>query len=513
MTRAGSCGTAAYRRQPVVSADIASDPLWDDYRNSALNSGIQACWSTPIFSTSGAVLGAFAMYYKEPRSPLAHEHVLVAAATHLAGIAIERKRAEGALRDSEERLRTVVTNAPVILFAVNKDGVITLSEGKGLELLGREPGQTVGKSIYEVYEGTPTILANMRRALAGESFTNTVELSGLAFETHHTALRDTTGEVTGLIGVAFDVTERKRAEEGLRESETKFRAMAETVAAAVFIFQGAKMRYVNPAAEAMTGFSKDQLLAMNFWDVVHPEFRETVRERGLMRQRGDAVPLAYEVKLLTSSGQEIWVDFTAGVVDFEGQPAVLGTAFDITERKRAEALLQEAASRDPLTGLLNRRAGLAAIEQRLQIAKSSGKRFAMMVLDLDKFKSINDTYNHETGDAALVRFAQVMSDLVEDQGVICRLGGDEFEIGLDGASLEQALIIAERLRAALRRSLQTDDSDLPEFRVSAGVACYPEDGATPAELGRRADEAMYAAKSSGGDRCRAWRHLSTQEAA
>jgi diguanylate cyclase (GGDEF)-like protein/PAS domain S-box-containing protein len=508
---AGCCGTAAFRRQPVVCDDIASDPLWDDYRNAALNSGLQACWSTPIFSSSGAVLGAFAMYYQEPRRPAAHEHVLIAAATHVAGIAIERKRAENALRDSEQRLRTIVTNAPVVLFAVNNEGTITLSEGRGLDLLGRKPGETVGTSVFETYRDAPVVLSNMRRALAGESFSNIVELSGVAFETHHTPIRESTGEVSGLIGVAFDVTERLRAEQALRESESKFRTMAETVAAAVFIFQGDKMRYVNPAAETITGLSKQQLLSMNFWDVVHPEFRELVRERGLARQQGDAAPNAYEVKLLTNDGQEKWVDFTAGIIDFEGAPAVLGTAFDITERKRAEMLLQLAANRDPLTGLFNRRAGLAAVEERLQLAKNAGHRFSTMILDLDKFKSINDTYSHETGDAALVRFSQVMSDLVADRGVICRLGGDEFQIGIDGAGLEDVVTIAEQLRAALRRSLQ--DGKLPAFRVSIGVACYPEDGATTEELGRRADEAMYAAKAHGGDRCRAWRHLSSREAA
>jgi PAS domain S-box-containing protein len=111
--------------------------------------------------------------------------------------------------------------------------------------------------------------------------------------------------------------------------------------AAAFIFRGNAMRYVNPAGEAMTGYSAREILGMNFWDLIHPDHREFVRQRGLARQRGESVPWHYEVKLLHRSGASRWVEFTAGVIEFEGQPAVLGTAIDITERKAADDGLRE----------------------------------------------------------------------------------------------------------------------------------------------------------------------------
>lgn len=122
-------------------------------------------------------------------------------------------------------------------------------------------------------------------------------------------------------------------------------ASAPSYGAAAFIFQGNAMRYVNPAGEAMTGYTAREILAMDFWDVIHPDHREFVRQRGLARQQGDTAPWHYEVKLLHRTGEARWVEFSAGLIEFEGQPAVLGTAIDITERKAAAAQRRESEGR------------------------------------------------------------------------------------------------------------------------------------------------------------------------
>jgi len=139
--------------------------------------------------------------------------------------------------------------------------------------------------------------------------------------------------------------ERARLTEKLREREAKFHTLAETVAACTFIYQGTKLRYVNSAAQALTGYTQEELAEMNFWDVIHPDFRELVRERGLARQQGRPVPSEYEVKIVTKKGEERWLAFTGGVIEFEGKPAGLGTAFDITERKRVEEALRKSEVR------------------------------------------------------------------------------------------------------------------------------------------------------------------------
>ena len=158
----------------------------------------------------------------------------------------------------------------------------------------------------------------------------------------------------------------ERALEALRESEAKFRILANGTASAIFIYQGNRFCYVNPAMEAITGYTEAELLQMNFWDIVHPEFRDLVRARGLARQQGRHPPRRYEFKIITKPGQERWLDFTDGVIDFQGSPAGLGTAMDITERKHAELELQRSQSQ--LRALLARFHQLRE-EERTRLAR------------------------------------------------------------------------------------------------------------------------------------------------
>ena len=139
--------------------------------------------------------------------------------------------------------------------------------------------------------------------------------------------------------------ELERAYAYLQESENKFRALTETTSSAIFIYQGTDFVYVNKATAEVTGYSVQELLKMKFWDVVHPDFREKIRSYGLARQQGEDVPLRYEFKILTKQGKELWVDFTAGKIEYQGKQAALGTAIDITDRKMAEEALSESESR------------------------------------------------------------------------------------------------------------------------------------------------------------------------
>ena len=137
-----------------------------------------------------------------------------------------------------------------------------------------------------------------------------------------------------------ELEERRRSEAAMRESEARFRVLAETAASVILIHQDGKYRYANPAAEAITGYSKEEILGMGVGDFLHPDYRELVETRLRARERGEDVPSRYEVKIVAKNGDGRWLDAAGNWMEFEGKPARLVTAFDITERKRAEGALQ-----------------------------------------------------------------------------------------------------------------------------------------------------------------------------
>jgi len=149
-----------------------------------------------------------------------------------------------------------------------------------------------------------------------------------------------------VIQVAFrDITDRAEAEAALRESEALFRSLAETTEAAIFLFRGAYNIHVNAAACRITGFDYHELVAMPFWQILHPDFRDLVRERGLARQQGQQIDSQYEVAILTKGGETRWLQYSGNTIEYQGQLAVLGTAIDITARKEIEQALRASEAR------------------------------------------------------------------------------------------------------------------------------------------------------------------------
>jgi PAS domain S-box-containing protein len=233
----------------------------------------------------------------------------------------EIKIAEAALRSAEDRLRTVVAESPLILFALDKDGVYTTSAGKGLASLGRREGEMVGKSIYDVYRDYPNVLANIDRCLAGEEFSASVDVGKVSFEAHYTPVKSPQGEVIGLFGVATDITERRDLEAQLRHAQ-KMEAVGRLAGGVAHDFNNlltvikghsevvlAKMRPSDGLRPSIEEIQKAgargvlltrQLLAFSRKDVVTPEvldLGEVVREMESMLNRliGENVRLATRI--------------------------------------------------------------------------------------------------------------------------------------------------------------------------------------------------------------------------
>ncbi|HYI15073.1 MAG TPA: PAS domain S-box protein, partial [Thermomicrobiales bacterium] len=222
----GSCGTAAFTGEPVIVSDISTDPLWADFRHLAHEHGLQACWSTPIFSAAGDVLGTFAMYYDQLGSPSEEDRQLIAFAARTAALLIERKRAEAALADSERRFREMIDALPAAIYTTDADGWVTHFNPAAVEFSGRVPELEtdrwcVGWKLYYP-DGTPMPLDECPMAIAlkegrviqgVEAIAERPDGTRVWFTPYPTPLRDANGQIVGGINMLIDTTERKRADE------------------------------------------------------------------------------------------------------------------------------------------------------------------------------------------------------------------------------------------------------------------------------------------------------------
>jgi len=249
-----------------------------------------------------------------------------------------RKEAEKALIEKEAQLRTAIESLPFDFFALDETGRYIMQNSACKkhwgDLIGQRPKDSgVDKATLALWED------NNRRACADEVVEGEVALQPHGKEGfyHNIISPIHDGDrIRGILGVNIDITKHKQAEEALSESEAKFRALAESAPAAILIIAGEEILYVNPAFESISGFTEEETLAMRFWDFVHPDMQELVKERGLARQRGEAEPARYELKALIKNGQERWFDLAAASINYGGQTATLAMAYDITERKQAQ---------------------------------------------------------------------------------------------------------------------------------------------------------------------------------
>lgn len=286
----------------------------------------------------------FDTHLEPMRNPAGNIVGVIGVATDITG----RRNAEMMLRHSEERNRLLVENATDIIYTHDFEGNFKSVSAAAEQITGytREEASRLNIAQIVAPEQLEMVRDTIRRKMAGLPAPNPYEIDILTKDRRRVTLEVNTRLVyrnsapVGIQGIARDVTDRKQAERVLRESEGKFRAVAETAASAIFIFRNNRYLYLNSATERITGYKAAELMEMRFLDLVHPDHREMVGDRGLGRQLGISIPNRLEIKILTKQGEIRWLDFSASVIEYEGQPAVLGTAFDVTERKTAEEELQ-----------------------------------------------------------------------------------------------------------------------------------------------------------------------------
>ncbi|UGB33207.1 sensor domain-containing protein [Metabacillus sp. B2-18] len=324
------------------------------------------------------------------------------------------------------------------------------------------------------------------------------------WEVIKTPIFDKNGNRSHLVIVSREITKRKNAEDALKISETNFRFIAENMRDILITIDCKGMiTYLSPSFEKVTGYSIIEYInreAFELMNYIHPNkynaFRQVYRE--LLTNRTN-FNKNFEFQFLKKDGQYIWLEANVNTTYNEngGFDKLVLVARDIIERKHYQTQLETYAYYDHLTNIPNRRFFMDKLSEEISRAKNSVHFLALMYLDIDHFKRINDTMGHEIGDQLLVMLTRRIQNILRNTDVLARLGGDEFAIILpDLSSTDEAKIIGERIVNKLKEPWHIKGHTF-QTTSSIGIAFYLNDGTSPQSLVCNADKALYKAKVNG----------------
>jgi formate hydrogenlyase transcriptional activator len=348
----GSCGTAAYRRESVIVSDIATDPLWVDYRQLPLSHGLRASWSAPILSSEGSVLGTFAIYAREPGNPSSQHHKIIEQISHLASIAIERTRAEEKLRQSESELRQLIDAVPHHIFVLGPDGSRLYTNQVAREYHGLTPDdpQEDRPAMFVHPDDREGVLSERQRLISRgvpyELEARLLRQDGQYrwFLIRGNPLRDEQGRIIRWYGTRTDIEDRKRAEEKLRQDERELRRITDAIPQAISVLApDGKTLHANEFVLDYTGLSLEDVKADDFRArLFHPDDLERLRdERRKALSRGE--PFEAELRARRKDGQYRW--FLVRYNPFRDETGNIirwyATGTDIEDRKQAEERVQK----------------------------------------------------------------------------------------------------------------------------------------------------------------------------
>ncbi|HTX05347.1 MAG TPA: EAL domain-containing protein [Steroidobacteraceae bacterium] len=513
--RNGSCAASVYLGRQVLVADIATDPFWEQRRVHALESGLRAAWSTPIKASDGRVLGALGVYHSSSGLPGQRELRIIDHAAQIAGIAIGRRLAEEALKASEAKYRGLFETIIEGVYQSGRDGRLHSVNPAFVRILGYDSAEELYAlpSVATLY-WNPADRAEFTRRVESEGEIRNAEFlvrrrdgEQVVILENARAVCDAANRITHYEGTIADITERKRAEQAIFAEKERAQVTLQSIGDAVISTDAdGRIEYINPVAESLTAWTLEEARGRPIGEVlslVNEITREPI-ENPLLCVLGGAEttsPADHSV-LLTRSGHEVAIQESAApICDRQGR--VIGAVIvfhDVTKERRLKRALSYQASHDALTGLINRR----EFDNRLHATVLSAQRgegtYALLYIDLDQFKVVNDTCGHQAGDRLLRDVTGLLQSRVRASDTIARLGGDEFGVLLEGCTVEQSTRIAEGVRQSIRDYRFVWGASTLSVGASVGVVQITAETQSVANVMSAADIACYAAKDEGRNR-------------
>ncbi len=418
----------------------------------------------------------------------------------------EAKRAAGELESHVHFMRALIDAIPSPVYFKDREGRFRVYNRAWDELFGNGENW-IGRTVFDMFEPSLAVQHQERdRTLLERPSSTTYEAMAPTSEGEQRQMLynkvsfvDQRGEVAGLIGVITDVTRYKETERALEASEARFRVLTESSIDLISVVdQDGAIKYQSGAVRHLLGYDPADSVGRNVFDLVHQDDVEHMRAafRRIIEARLSTEPAEFRIRHRDGS----WRTFESLGTNCLSNPHIRGVVFnsrDVTDRKVIQQRMQHLAYHDNLTGLPNRSLLQDRLARSIARAERSGRHVAVLFIDLDNFKNINDTLGHDVGDELLRQVSRRLSECVRLEDTIARQGGDEFIVLLD--NLEEARgasIVAQKILNALRLPLTLGGTE-QHVSGSVGIALYPEDGRDAQTLMKNADTAMFHGKGQG----------------